>query len=291
MTPSDPPPPAPFVGPRPYKIGEKLFGRDRERLELLDILIAERIVLLYSTSGAGKTSLVQAALVPALRNEAFTVPAVARVTFQQATGVSEPPANRYVFAVLLSLEEGQPKERQFPLAVLMRKTLPDYLDERWAETAQTGGMVLIIDQFEEILTIDPTDLEAKREFFAQLGAALRSRYRWALLSMREEHVAGLDPYRSMIPTSGSARLSGYELLNEQQARRRPCGKLLRRPRRRVHRWRSAEADRRPSPRSRPAARRFARGATRSDRRADAASSRLLAAVEQAGARQDGDRGR
>jgi hypothetical protein len=218
MTPSDQPRPAPFVGPRPYKVGEKLFGRDRERLELLDLLIAERIVLLYSASGAGKTSLVQAALVPALRKEDFAVPAVARVTFEQGTGVSELAANRYVFAVLLSLEEGQPKERQFQLAALARKSLPGYLDERWAETAQTGGMVLIIDQFEEILTTDPTDLEAKREFFAQLGAALRSQYRWALLSMREEYVAGLDPYRSMIPTrlATSFRL---ELLNEQQARR------------------------------------------------------------------------
>ncbi|MDF0495331.1 FHA domain-containing protein [Bradyrhizobium yuanmingense] len=218
MTPSDQPrPAAPFVGPRPYNIGEKLFGRDRERLELLDLLIAERIVLLYSASGAGKTSLVQAALVPALRNEAFTVPPVARVTFEQATGLSELPANRYVFAVLLSLEEGQPKERQFPLAALARKTLPDYLDERWAETAQTGGMVLIIDQFEEILTIDPTDLEAKGEFFAQLGTALRSPYRWALLAMREEHVAGLDPYRSVIPTRLASTFR-LELLNEQQAR-------------------------------------------------------------------------
>ena len=106
--------PAPFVGPRPYKIGERLFGRDRERLELLDLLIAERIVLLYSPSGAGKTSLVQAALVPALKDEAFTVPAVARVTFERATGIVEPAANSYVFAVLLSLEEEQPKDRQLP---------------------------------------------------------------------------------------------------------------------------------------------------------------------------------
>ncbi|QIG52124.1 FHA domain-containing protein [Nordella sp. HKS 07] len=214
MTPGDHPRPAPFVGPRPYKLGEQLFGRGRERLELLDLLIAERIVLLYSASGAGKTSLIQAALAPALRNEAFTVPTFARVTFEQAMGVSE-PANRYVFAVLLSLEESQPKERQCPLAALTQMTLADYLDARWAEPA--GGMVLIIDQFEEILTIDPTDLDEKREFFAQLGAALRSRHRWALLSMREEHLAGLDPYRNMIPTRLASTFR-LELLNEQQAR-------------------------------------------------------------------------
>ena len=35
--------------------GEPLFGRDREARELFDLLVAERIVLLHSPSGAGKT--------------------------------------------------------------------------------------------------------------------------------------------------------------------------------------------------------------------------------------------
>src|SRR5262245_10375704 len=214
MTPSDQPRATPYVGPRPYRVGEKLFGRDRETLELLDLLIAERIVLLYSPSGAGKTSLVQAALVPALRNEAFTVPAVARVTFDAAKGITEPVANRYVFAVLLSLEEAQSKERQLTLAALARMTLPGYLEQRWAASET---LVLILDQFEEALAIDPTDTRAKKEFFSQLGAALRSRHRWALFSMREEHVAGLDPYRSLVPTRLNSTFR-LELLNEQQAR-------------------------------------------------------------------------
>jgi len=208
---------SPFVGPRPYKIGEKLFGRDRERLELLDLLIAERIVLLYSPSGAGKTSLVQAALVPALRNEAFAVPAVTRVTFETVTDTIEPAPNRYVFAVMLSLEEAQPKEQQLPLAALAHMTLPDYLEQRWAVASQAGGMVLIFDQFEQILTIDPTDTAAKAEFFSQVGGALRNPHRWALFSMREEHVAALDHYRSLIPTRLNSTFR-LDLLNEEQAR-------------------------------------------------------------------------
>ena len=39
------------------------------RANLLDLLIAERIVLLYSPSGAGKTSLIQAGLIPELEKE------------------------------------------------------------------------------------------------------------------------------------------------------------------------------------------------------------------------------
>ena len=48
----------PYVGPRPFETGETLYGRDWEVEELRDRLIAKRIVLLHSPSGAGKTSLI-----------------------------------------------------------------------------------------------------------------------------------------------------------------------------------------------------------------------------------------
>jgi hypothetical protein len=159
---------------------------------------------------------VQAALLPALRDDAFTVPAVARVTFETAHGAAGPAANRYVFAAVLSLEEERPTDEQLPVDELARLSLPDYLDRRWDPAGEGGGLVLIIDQFEEVLTIDPTDIAAKREFFGQLGLALRNRNRWALLAMREEHVAGLDPYRNLVPTRLSATYR-LELLDEHQA--------------------------------------------------------------------------
>ena len=82
MTAALQPRPNPYVGPRPFQYGEPLFGRDREAMELLDLLIAERIVLLYSPSGAGKTSLMQAALIPELEKEGFQVLPVMRVSLE-----------------------------------------------------------------------------------------------------------------------------------------------------------------------------------------------------------------
>src|SRR6266480_790503 len=76
----------PYVGPRSFRAGETLYGRDREARRLLDVLIAERIVLLHSPSGAGKTSLIQAALLPRLQEQEFTVLPVMRVSL-------EPPAS------------------------------------------------------------------------------------------------------------------------------------------------------------------------------------------------------
>ena len=63
----------PNPGPRSFQLGETLYGRERETCELLDLLIAERIVLLFSPSGAGKTSLIQAALIPEIEREGFRV--------------------------------------------------------------------------------------------------------------------------------------------------------------------------------------------------------------------------
>jgi hypothetical protein len=170
-------------------------------MQLLHLLLAERIVLFYSPSGAGKTSLIQAALIPKLEEEGFHVLPSMRVSLGPSTDEQvDSVSNRYVFSLLLSLEEALPPEQRMPLSELSALTLGEYLDRR-QDGDEAVGTVLIFDQFEEILTLDPIDRELKLEFFAQVGAALRDRRRWALFAMREEFIAGLeDPYLRPIPT-------------------------------------------------------------------------------------------
>ena len=38
----------PFVGPRAFQLGEAIYARDRDTRRLVNLLVAERIVLLYS---------------------------------------------------------------------------------------------------------------------------------------------------------------------------------------------------------------------------------------------------
>jgi WD40 repeat protein len=222
-----PPPPAvevavprlnPYVGPRSFKMGEKLYGRDREALELLDLLIAERIVLLYSPSGAGKSSLLQAELLPRLVEEGFHVLPPIRVSMEPPSlGEGNVVANRYIFSALLSLEEGLAPNQQIPLAELATMELDTYLQRRYRPDDAPDAAVLLFDQFEEILTIDPTNQAAKTAFFAQVGAALRDRGRWALFAMREDYVAGLDPYLRPLPTRFKTTFR-LDLLGEAAAR-------------------------------------------------------------------------
>ena len=94
-----------------------------------------------------------------------------------------------------------------------------------------------IDQFEEVITTNPVDHDAKVGFFADLGTTLRDRSLWALFSMREDFVAELDPYARNVPTRFATRFR-LDLLNVDQVRWRqsparrgtPTSSSMRRPR-------------------------------------------------------------
>ncbi|MGH2524524.1 MAG: ATP-binding protein, partial [Anaerolineales bacterium] len=106
----------PYVGPRPFRVGETLYGRSREISELLDLLIAERIVILYSPSGAGKSSLIQAGLIPRLGEEGFSVLPVMRVGAELPPfDGAAPSLNRYLFSLFLSIESSLPANQRTPL--------------------------------------------------------------------------------------------------------------------------------------------------------------------------------
>ena len=66
--------------------------------------------------------------------------------------------------------------------------------------------VLIIDQFEELLTYYPERWEDRADFFRQLDAALRADPRlWIVLTLREDYAASLDPYIPLVENRLRAR--------------------------------------------------------------------------------------
>lgn len=232
--------PNPYVGPKSFTENEAawFFGREREVQDLVHLVIAERIVLLYSPSGAGKTSLLQAGIIPALREERFRVLPLIRVNKEPPERPAETSSNglpnRFVLSTLHYLEEGLPDGERLGLgpAALETTTLKDYLDQL-PRPLHPGGTpddvskydVLVFDQFEEILTIEPASRAARRAriaFFEQVADALYDRHRWAIFTLREDYLAGLDPYRRPIPT----RLANHfrlDLLQREDAGRAITG--------------------------------------------------------------------
>ncbi len=208
----------PYVGPQSFRRGDALYGRDRETADLLDLLIAERVVLLYSPSGAGKSSLIAAGLVRQLEAEGFEVLPTIRLTHEPPPGSSftGPARNRYALSTLLSLEEGLPPEHQHRTADLDAMTVTEYL-ANWPDLDhKPGNEVLLFDQFEEVITADPNDHAMKEEFFADIGVALRDRNLWALFAIREDFLAELDPYSRFVPTRFANRYR-LDLLGVDQA--------------------------------------------------------------------------
>ena len=187
----------PYVGPRAFEANELFFGRTREIRQLKALLIAERLVLLHSPSGAGKTSLIQAGLLPEMGREDFFVMPTIRVGNELPAGQLRANINRYVLSMLLSLEEKVPEENRIPVEQLSILGLDEYLNRRYRPDDAPKSELLVFDQFEEILTASPNDQDSKIIFFAQLGEALANPNRWALFAIREDYLGALAPYTAL----------------------------------------------------------------------------------------------
>ena len=182
----------PYVGPRAFKPRETLPARDREKRQLANLLRAERIVLLHSPSGAGKTSLINAGLESMWRKDE-------RFRATPALRVNTPPPvnreihNRYVHSVALGLLDGEHAPER-----IAQLTLPEVM-EAAAPRFEGRHPVLMLDQFEEILVLNPADRDGQEVFFAELGEVLDDGSVWALLSMREDYMGGLARFVRYIP--------------------------------------------------------------------------------------------
>lgn len=216
-----PEPVNPFVGPLAFgrRDASRFFGRGEEAEELLALVISEKVVLFYAQSGAGKTSLINARLVPDLEQEGFEVLPVVRVGAEE---VEAPQVdNIYVFNALRYLNAGEDVD-SLRLAV---GNLPEFLAAEVGPSNQEATpRVLIIDQFEEILTAYPERWQEREGLFNQLRQALRDDSMLSLLLvMREDHIAGLDRYADLLPGGLHCRFRMERLRHEAalKAVRRP----------------------------------------------------------------------
>ena len=209
-----------YVGPRPFQTGETLYGRERETRELVSLLLSQRLVLLHAPSGGGKTSLIQAKLVQAMQDEDFEVPMhllpdnpvpqPVILRLNRPPEATDPPgSNRYLLSVLVALEQHRPEDQRRSVRELATLSLNQYLEQEFPDAsrpANTAGpdgfrpLLLLFDQFEELLTLDPTDHPAKAAFLGEVGGALRNPGRWALFALRDDFLGALEPHLTAIPT-------------------------------------------------------------------------------------------
>ena len=208
----------PFVGPRPFgeKDEEIFFGRDHETSELVSLIISHPVVLLYSQSGAGKTSLLHASLLPLLKRRKLEVLPIARVRGRvDSFAEIQNEANIYVYNSLDYLSAGRLNAEE-----RARTSLASYLPSKKSTDRREVSplRVVIFDQFEELFTTHPERFEDRLFFFEDVRAALElDPLLRVVFAMREDFIAELDPYTSILPEKLQTR---YRLLrlNEHTAR-------------------------------------------------------------------------
>lgn len=193
----------PYVGPRPFERqdSKRFFGRNQEANELLSLIVAHRTVVLYAQSGAGKTSLLNAQVVPMLEAEGFEVWPFARVQGPELTSVSpDQITNIYTFHTLLSWVSDEENS-----TALVDQTINNFLSKRPHIEDEFGFVlprVVIFDQFEELFTAYPARWQEREGFFSQIGRALQGDpLLRVVFSLREDYVAQFEPYTSLIPRS------------------------------------------------------------------------------------------
>ncbi len=218
----------PYVGPRPYERDDRrnFYGRQREARDLTALIMAERVVLFYAPSGAGKTSLLNTQIIPALEEEGFNLLPAVRV------GSDLPPQidpqdvdNVFVFNALVGLA----KSPNASLKPLGSHTLLSFLRQIKLDEGKKSlsyrPPIIIFDQFEELFTTHRTRWQEARGFFEQVREALGGMPTLGVVfTMREDHVAEMDPYAPLLPGRLHARfrMERLERAGALEAVRKPA---------------------------------------------------------------------
>jgi hypothetical protein len=197
---------SPYVGPRPFTRADRqnFRGRERELRELLSLVVANRMVLVYAASGAGKTSLLNAGLTPLLEvEEGFEVVPPGRIGGAAVhdtlpSGV----ANVYAFGLIASWSRGaSPPPPDTTLAGYLRG-----LDRGADSDGLAVPRAVVIDQLEELFTLYPDRWDQREAFVDQVADALTDDpLLRVVLAIREDRLAELDAYAERIPGRLAAR--------------------------------------------------------------------------------------
>jgi WD40 repeat protein/TPR repeat protein len=139
------------------------FGRSREKKDLLDTILAERLVVLYAKSGVGKTSLLNAGIKQPLREQDF-LPLVVRLNDEKRDLLES-----FFEGVAEAARAQQVEHRPGNMGSLW---LYFKTTEFWREDALLTP-VLILDQFEELFTLH--DANTRSKFIDELATLLRGR--------------------------------------------------------------------------------------------------------------------
>ncbi len=226
-----------YPGIQPFTGQQKdlFFGRDEDQEQLLSLLLLERLTVLFGKSGYGKSSLLQAGIAPRLERETQRGKRTYTPVFIRFHSRLGNEQYNWFDWFSFHLEQQVPGlNPKTPAGV--PKSIWGELKRRETETNQV--FILIFDQFEEIFTYPPDQIEALKNQLADLlyadipeyleeneDAHSEAEVAWlsqkvdarVVIAIRADRLSELDQLKNTLPAILNKR---YELraLTQEQAR-------------------------------------------------------------------------
>ncbi|ESS72701.1 hypothetical protein MGMO_50c00170 [Methyloglobulus morosus KoM1] len=230
--------PWPWLEAFPEQASDFFNGRDDDTEALLRCVLAAPVSVLFSKSGIGKSSLLQAGLFPRLRSERF-LPVYVRLSHEKnSASASEQIAKRLQEEIQGRLQLTNNKsqavlDNEENLKFQLEGSLWLQLHLKDIELRDLEGNrwypIFVLDQFEEIFTLGALDSSLQKQVFYELGDLMENRipktlaeslyndddlfdrlnldlqpYRF-LVSLREDYLPDLEEWADLIPRLGPNR--------------------------------------------------------------------------------------
>jgi len=189
----------PWPGAQPYEVDQArfFFGRQQEIEDICRLVLSERLTVLSGPSGSGKTSLLRAGIMPALLDASNLAkrdpsqPLIPPILMLREWGTKHAESVEDIFQASLDRAIGSlTKLAPHDYAKMVTSARPGSFFDRVVELCdKVGGVILIFDQFEEVL-------RAGDELANEVVKLLVNLYRFErrarmLLSLRQEHLTDL----------------------------------------------------------------------------------------------------
>lgn len=207
-------PRAPFVGVRPFQRHEAgvFCGRDADAALLCDKVFSAALTVVYGPSGVGKSSLLRALVLPRLEDDGAHV-----VSFDNWRA-------RDTVLALRDLLIDEARTLDIPNPTGGAPNLVELM--RLLQHRKGNAVVLVLDQFEEFFTSQSKKIQLLSKALGSLVRAPNLDVR-ILISLREEHLASLEPFRADLTTlfQSTYRLSPLAETGVRKAIKEPIKKF------------------------------------------------------------------
>lgn len=165
-----------YPGLKPFETGEQkiFYGREDDIEQLHKQIVLEKLVILYSKSGYGKSSLLNAGIIPRVRNEDKLIPYKVRFGSHIKSEEKQQNLLKNILIETIKQSDNYPKS-EVPKIL---KKFADFPDMLWYhlkriqfenKDTELKTPLIIFDQFEEIFSYPESDIN---EFAEQLASLI-----------------------------------------------------------------------------------------------------------------------